>query len=208
MMGAVHASQPKPRRVRGFVVSPRGRLGWCVFKALLFALLLTNVGLYTLYGTMAETVDTAAWLVLLGLFEFETGGWRLTMRMRPAVHALRALASLAVLAACAGYALSRQWLDFANAGAWFGVVALLEMEVRVPAHRSRFHQVRNALTWALYAALGAFVAVWIAQGLGGNGDALLDAWDASLWLLAFVAIELNLFGFRRVRGEGSPAAPA
>lgn len=165
---------------------------------MLYALLFGNVGLYALHGTPAETVDTTAWLVLLLLFEWETGGWSLPARMRLAVHAVRAVASLAVLWACASYALAREWLDFANAAAWLGVVLMLELEVRIPPERVRWHRVRSAMTWALYAALGGFVAAWAVQGLRGVGGALLDAWDAALWLLAFVAIELNVFGLRKM----------
>ncbi|MBV6408939.1 MAG: hypothetical protein EFKGCFLK_02558 [Rhodocyclaceae bacterium] len=39
-----------------------------------------------------------------------------------------------------------------------------------------------------YAALFLLVPVWLWQ------DEWLDAWDATLWLAAFFAIELNVLG--------------
>lgn len=195
-MRASQAHHPKPRPVRGFGVSGRAALAWRVGKAVLYALLAVNVGLYALHGTPAETLDTAAWLLLLGLFEWETGGWGLRTRSRRVVHVLRAIATLAVLVACAGYALAREWLDFANASAWLAVVLLLEAEVRVPSRHARLHRVRRALAMACYVALSGFVVAWTVDGLRGDRDALLDAWDAALWLLAFVAIELNVFGLQ------------
>lgn len=178
---------PKPRPVRGFVV----------FKWLVYALLASNVALYARQGTPTEALDTAAWLVLLLLFEWETGGWRLAPRWRPILHGLRMLASAAVLGACTSYALQREWLDFANAATWLAVIAALELEVRVAAEHRRFHRLRHIATGVLYAALASFVIAWLWLGSADRAGAWLDAWDASLWLAAFVAIELNVF--QRVR---------
>lgn len=206
-MPASQTHDLKPRPVRGFGVSGRRAVAWRVAKALLYALLAGDVALYALHGTAAETLDTAAWLVLLALFEWETGGWRLGRRTRRVVHAARALAAAAVLVAWTGYARDGAWLDFANATAWLAVVLLLEAEVRVPARHVAAHRARRALTWAAYALLGGFVATWALAGMRGDAGALLDAWDAALWLLAFVAIELNVFGLdSRDAKPGAPAA--
>ena len=183
----------KPRSVRGFVVAGRS---FAAIKWTVYALLAANVVLYGLHGTINEQVDTGAWVVLLLLFEWETGHWRLAPATRPFVHGLRLLASLAIVAACAAYALRGEWLDFANALAWLGVVVALELEVRVPPARRRFHVIRRALTFGLYAALTAFLVAWLSIGLAQrDAGAWLDAWDAALWLLAFAVIELNVFGW-------------
>ncbi|MBB5016099.1 hypothetical protein [Rehaibacterium terrae] len=156
---------------------------WCVY-----ALLAANVLLYSLHGTLAETVDTAAWVVLLLLFEWETGGWSMGDGQRRFAHGLRLCATLAVIWACVSYSLDGEWLDFANACAWLGVVVALESELRVDAGFRRFHRLRRGATLGLYALLAAFALAWLWQG------EWLDAWDAALWLIAFVAIELNVFG--------------
>ncbi|MDH5822900.1 hypothetical protein QFW77_07820 [Luteimonas sp. RD2P54] len=189
MAGAGAVRPTKPRPVRGFAL----------FKWSLYALLAGNVALYARQGTATETVDTAAWVVLLLLFEWETGGWRLPRWSRLAVRLLRGLAGLAVAWACIDYGLAGQTLDFANASAWLGVVVALELELRVPQRRRGFHALRRAVAWLLYLALAGFVLAWWLQVAAGEHGAWLDAWDASLWLAAFVTIELNVFGIGKPR---------
>lgn len=178
----------------GATMSPRpawAQRAFAGFKWCVYALLAANVLLYSLHGTLAETIDTAAWVLLLLLFEWETGGWAMRAGQRRAVHGVRLAAAAAVIWACASYWLGGEWLDFANACAWLGVVAALESELRVRPEFHRFHLVRRVLTVCLYALLAAFALAWLWWG------EWLDAWDAALWLVAFVAIELNVFGLAR-----------
>jgi hypothetical protein len=192
----------KPRFSRGFVV----------FRWLVYGLLAGDIVLYARYGRATELVDTAAWFVLLLLFEWETGGWRMPQRARTPVHAVRVLAGLAVALAVAGYAWEREWLDFANEAVWLAVVVLLEVEVRVPRNAQQVHRWRRRATTLLYAALLAFMLAWFIDGLVGDEPwhALLDAGDALLWLVAFATIELNVLGLgpgRNMRRAAS-AQPA
>ena len=184
VMSGARAGATKPRQVRGFVL----------FKWAIYSLLAANVALYAASGTSTETVDTAAWVLLLLLFEWETGDWRLPVWSRPLVRLLRALAGLAVVWACIDYGLDGERLDFANACTWLAVVLALELELRIPTGRAYLHRMRRALAWCLYVALAAFALAWWFQAAAGVDEAWLDAWDASLWLAAFVAIELNVFG--------------
>ncbi|WP_024889240.1 hypothetical protein [Luteimonas huabeiensis] len=197
MAPAAIAVAPKPRPVRGFAL----------FKWAIYALLAGNVALYALQGTPTEAIDTAAWVLLLLLFEWETGDWRLPRWSRAAVRLLRGLAGLAVVWACVDYALAGERLDFANAATWLGVVLALELELRMPAHWRRTHRARRLAAWALYAALAAFVLAWWALAIGGQREARLDAWDASLWLAAFVVIELNVFGWAGSVRAAAPQRP-
>ena len=182
---------PKPRPRRGFV-----RSGWSLGKWAIYALLAIDVALYARYGRLTELIDTAAWLVLLLLFEWETGGWRLPARWLPALHGARLLASVAVVVAVVGYALERAWLDFFNELTWLGIVALLELEVRLPSSAVRWHRLRRIAAAMLYLALVGFLLAWAVMGFGDENPqaAWLDTWDALLWLVAFVVIELNVFG--------------
>jgi len=81
-------------------------------------------------------------------------------------------------------------VDIINAGDWLIIVALLELEV--------FLQLRNQLSerriliakvtkGVLYTVLLFCAVYW---GLLGD---FLDFWDAFLWLVAFVFIEMNIF---------------
>lgn len=196
MPGVSAEAATKPRSDRGFVV----------FRWLVYALLAGDVVLYARFGRATELLDTAAWFVLLLLFEWETGGWKLPARWRPALHGVRALAAVAVVVACVGYALERVWLDFANEMVWLGVIALLELEVRLPPRAVKLHRIRRATALVLYLALVGFMLTWAAMGVGGDDPnaAWLDAWDALLWLVAFVAIELNVFGLAPSRPSRNP----
>jgi len=189
----VTAEPPKPRPRRGFV-----RSRWAIVKWIIYALLAGDVVLYSLYGRLTELIDTAAWLVLLMLFEWETGGWPLRARWVPVLHGVRLLASAAVVVAVVGYALERVWLDFFNEMTWLGVVALLELEVRLPPDAVRLHRMRRTIAAVLYVALVGFLLNWAVMGFGDENPhaAWLDTWDALLWLVAFVVIEMNVFGGR------------
>ncbi|HEY0503784.1 MAG TPA: hypothetical protein VGD42_09845 [Lysobacter sp.] len=189
---------------------PRSHRGFVVFKWIIYALLALDVVLYSLYGRLTELIDTAAWLVLLMLFEWETGGWRLPARWLPALHGARALAAVAVVVAVVGYALERVWLDFANETVWLGVIALLELEVRLSPSATRLHRMRRVLAAILYLALVGFLLTWAVMGFGDENPqaAWLDTWDALLWLVAFVVIELNVFGFDARQSRRRHAAAA
>jgi hypothetical protein len=109
-----------------------------------------------------------------------------------------------VLAAPAGLQAAQRLaiVDVINAGVWILVVVLLEIEVRV---LSKWGQVprlmafsANSLKVLFYATLFAAAVYW---GFKGK---FLDVWDASLWLFAFVFIELNVFEWQQeIRSQSS-----
>ena len=81
-------------------------------------------------------------------------------------------------------------VDIVNAGTWLVVVVLLEVELLLQLRdrlSDRMVQVGKYLKGFLYAVLFACAAYW-----GWDGS-FLDFWDAFLWLVAFVFIELNIF---------------
>jgi hypothetical protein len=171
------------------------------FRAVVFALLVLNTGIFLASGTLSEGLDSIAWLTLLALFELETGfGHVLRARSAiAAVHGVRFAALAAVGTAAAGFLYNNDWLDAANSMIWIAVVALLELEIRRPAtvaiHRAGF----TAAAATLYSGLGALVLVWAWRG------EWFDAYDAALWLVAFATIELKvLAAAQRVGVEAGP----
>ena len=81
-------------------------------------------------------------------------------------------------------------IDIVNALVWLIVVALLEIEV--------FLQLKDQLTDKLMVAFkytkGFFYAVlFFCAAYWGYASSFLDFWDAFLWLVAFIFIELNIF---------------
>ncbi|MEQ8205925.1 MAG: hypothetical protein RIA65_07105 [Woeseia sp.] len=81
------------------------------------------------------------------------------------------------------------WVDVINAGVWLGVVGVLEMDVQLQT-RERLHgriqRISNGAKYIMYSLLFLAAVYW-----GFKGD-FVDFWDAFLWLVAFVFIELNV----------------
>ena len=109
-----------------------------------------------------------------------------------------------VLAAPAGLQAAQRlaFVDVINAGVWILVVVLLEIEVRVLSQWGGAPRLMafaaNSLKGLFYATLFAAAVYW---GFKGK---FLDVWDASLWLFAFVFIELNVFEWQQeIRDQSS-----
>jgi len=86
------------------------------------------------------------------------------------------------------------WVDVINAGVWLLIVLLLEFDVRLQEH-NRFEGGVLAFStvskYILYSTLFLAAVYW-----GIKGD-FVDFWDAFLWLVAFIFIEMNVFDWRQ-----------
>ena len=94
------------------------------------------------------------------------------------------------------------WVDLINAADWILVVVVLEVEVRLQLRGDLSEQVMGAtklIKLILYAILFLCAGYW-----GYAGD-FLDFWDASLWLFAFMFIELNVFEWQYETDHEVPA---
>ncbi len=86
------------------------------------------------------------------------------------------------------------WVDVINSGVWLLVVFLLEFDVRLQEHQKLAGaalRISNMCKYVLYSILLMAAVYW-----GVKGD-FVDFWDAFLWLVAFVFIELNVFEWRQ-----------
>ncbi len=85
------------------------------------------------------------------------------------------------------------WIDVINGAVWILVVILLEVDVWLQ-ERGRYEGIAFRTSYALkilfYGTLLAAVVFWM-----WKGD-FKDWWDALLWLVAFVFIEMNVFQWR------------
>jgi hypothetical protein len=167
-------------------------------KASIFALLGTNAAGYAWFGRPTEAMDSFAWLVLLALFELETAHPRRMGEPRIAalVRVARLIAGAAVVVAAVGFVQEGEALDSVNAMLWIAVVLLLEFEVRYLDAVNRHRRFFAAIAGSLYSGMAVLVAIWAWRG------EWFDAYDALLWLVAFVALELNVLRASRAQ---SPA---
>ncbi|MDH3758697.1 MAG: hypothetical protein OEV10_07160 [Gammaproteobacteria bacterium] len=89
-------------------------------------------------------------------------------------------------------------VDVINAGVWLLVVLVLEIDVRLQ-EKNRFEGLALYLSTVakvvLYSILALAVVAWMV-----TGD-FVDWWDAFLWLVAFVFIELNVIEWRQESHE-------
>jgi hypothetical protein len=86
------------------------------------------------------------------------------------------------------------WVDVINSAVWLLVVIVLEIDVRLQEHdklRGLALRLSNLSKYVLYSILLLAAIYW-----GVKGD-FVDFWDAFLWLVAFVFIELNVFEWRQ-----------
>jgi len=82
------------------------------------------------------------------------------------------------------------WVDVINATAWVSVVLMLEVDVHTQLGNisSKWWEKYNLFIKAsVYGVLFIAAVYW---GVTGN---FLEFWDAFLWILAFVLIEMNMF---------------
>ena len=81
-------------------------------------------------------------------------------------------------------------IDIVNAGTWLIIVVLLEVEVLL--------QLKDALTDRIM-MLGKYIKgffyliLFVCAAYWGFEGTFLDFWDAFLWLVAFIFIEMNIF---------------
>ena len=86
------------------------------------------------------------------------------------------------------------WVDVINSGVWLLVVLILEIDVRMQERNlleGGFLRISNFSKFILYSTLLAAAVYWTIKG------DFVDSWDAYLWLVAFVFIELNVFDWRQ-----------
>ncbi len=186
------------------------RHGFNLFKWTVYGLLLLNMYLFLrTEDTYTAFLDSAAWLLLLGLMEYESSSLDQdydSNRERVANFALNVLAYSVIVYAWWGYVVEEKWIDVVNASAWLGVCAVLLYQMYVPGdYEAGEYAVVKMLKGGLYAVLVGCALWWTV-----DAEKPLDAVDAWLWLACFAVIELNVFGFDRpdAAGTGSTMAAA
>ena len=85
------------------------------------------------------------------------------------------------------------WIDVINASTWVLIVIMLEVDVRIQLRRYVFE------TWDFVSGITKIVLyciLFVAAIIWGIDGSFVDTWDASLWLVAFIFIEMNVFDWQ------------
>jgi len=163
------------------------------FKLVLYALLTVNIGLFLRHGTLNEALDSLGWVLLLVVFEWETrtldqeylGLWEKTV-----IWVLQLVGYGLAINAARVYLVTEEWVDFANATLWLLVCCTIVYDVFVPGEfGSQEWKLRNRCKIFLYVCLLVIAVYW-----GVTSD-WLDFYDASLWILCFFMVEMNIFKY-------------
>jgi len=157
-----------------------------ILKGGLLALLILNALLFVTRSEFNDALDSAAWILLMLLYEWETD--RMPIRCPRILEGrwIRSLAVAVVVLAELSYFVEGAWLDGIYSFLWILVVILFECESRyrgwVVAHPRVFH----LMGYSLAAGMAAVVLLWWRAG------AYFNAYDAVLWSAAFLVIDLDL----------------
>jgi len=155
------------------------------FKLAIVALLALNAVIYALVDTLTSAVDALVWLVLLVMYELEANG--IAPLAENTLNKMRDVLIAVIVGVFVSYVQDSEWLDVANSALWFALIALLESEVRWPDKVFKYRQSYWFATVLVFAGLVAMVMVWAWQ------SAWLDVYDATLWIVAFASIEVDIF---------------
>ncbi|MEQ8515328.1 MAG: hypothetical protein RIC38_06970 [Chromatocurvus sp.] len=85
------------------------------------------------------------------------------------------------------------WVDVAEVIAWLFILVLIELQVRLQDRGITGGRVLRTARWskaALYALLWCAAAYWLYRGHW------VFAWDEALWILGFMAIDMNMEEWR------------
>jgi len=155
------------------------------FKLAIVVLLTLNVVIYAVADTLISAVDAFAWLVLLVLYELEANG--AAPLAKNTLHGIRDVLIAVIALVFVSYVHDSEWLDVVNSVLWFALIALLELEVRLPDKVFKYRQHYWLATVTVFAGMIVMVITWVWQ------SAWLDVYDAILWIVAFGSIEVDIF---------------
>lgn len=166
--------------------NPLPSLQYPKFKLLILALLSANAITYALVDTLTTAMDALTWLILLVIYELETYSNKLPVTEKT-LERLRSALIAVIIWVFFNYWHDSEWLDVTNSLLWFGLIALMELEVRRPDVVFRHANTCWILTLVVFSGLLAMAGIWLWQ------KAWLDAYDALLWIIAFGFIEVDIF---------------
>lgn len=155
-------------------------------KIALALLLLANALLFFTRGEYNDSFDSMAWIVLMVLYEIETGKLPAWKASDQHFRWIRPLAVAIVVIAELSYLLEGAWLDGLYSLLWLLVVVLFEIESHYPSKVADHPRLFRAAGLALALGMMGVIAAWLKEG------SYFNAYDGVIWSLAFLIIDLDL----------------
>jgi hypothetical protein len=155
------------------------------FKLAIVVLIILNAVIYAMVDTLISTVDALAWLMLLVVYELEANG--AAPLAENTLHGIRNVLIAVIVVVFIRNVYEGEWLNVVNSALWFALIALLELEVRWQDKVFKYRQSYWLATVTVFAGLIVMVIAWAWQ------SAWLDVYDATLWIIAFASIEVDIF---------------
>jgi hypothetical protein len=152
----------------------------------LLLLLIVNAIAFMVRSEWNDALDSCAWILLMALYEIETGRIPLDGYHRFDAPWIRNLAILVVVFAETSYFFEGAWLDGIYSLLWLLVLALFESQSRFPAKVAAQTGLFKLAGMTLGIGMAGVIGAWLQQG------AWFNAYDALLWTTAFLVIDLDL----------------
>lgn len=155
-------------------------------KMALLILLMVNAILFLTRGEYNDSFDSLAWIVLMVLYEIETGKWPDARRLNLNFLWIRNLAVVIVVVAEISYLFEGAWLDGIYSLLWLLVVVLFETESRYPREVATHPRLFRLAGLALVLGMIGVIGAWLME------QSYFNAYDGLIWSLAFLIIDLDL----------------
>lgn len=182
------------------MLNPLASLQYPKSKLAILLLLTCNALIYAIVDTLTAAVDAGAWLILLVMYELQTHSNELPVSeavLRTVRSGLIGVIALVFFS----YWHDSEWLDVVNSLLWFGLIAIMELEVRRPTVVFKYTNLFWLLTILIFSGLIVVAGLWLWQ------QAWLDAYDALLWIIAFGLIEVDIAQFLQRKRPPSDDTP-
>ncbi len=160
-----------------------------LLKALIVILLGVDIVIYAQTDLVAA-LDEMAWLGLLILIDVETRSEDFSL-LRSVIQTVRYCLALLITSVFVSYIAEALWIDVLNTGLWLALIILMEVELHYPDITRAFQKCFAGSYLAILLGLLSMIGVWIGKGNW------FDAYDATLWLMAFILVETDIVGFLR-----------
>lgn len=159
------------------------------FETALYSLVTLNVFIYAAWGTISQGIDSLGWFLLLTLFRLETANLPSLQApwVKTTMHTVRFFCALLIVWACYGFWSNGEVLSGINSLFWIFLVIAIELLLRWESKTIAQAKMLHSGLIFVFGGLVVFGLTWTFQAKW------VEAYDAFLWILAFITIERGAY---------------